>query len=136
MFRIAWGGLVVREALTIVSLRQEVWARNGRYEELAKATIAILFFGTPHRGADPRNAAHRLLTFTARKIGFKDPALIVDALLPRLDDYRRHVSLADFQALISENQWTVYSFQEEYGIGSLGGKQVRLHDFTPTFLLA
>lgn len=120
------GGLVVREALTVASLRQEVWARSGRYEELAQSTIAILFFGTPHRGADPRNPAYRLLTFAARKIGYKDPAQIVNALLPKLDDYRRHVSLTDFLTLISANNWTVYSLQEEYGLASLGGKQVSI----------
>ncbi|KAL8400713.1 hypothetical protein RB594_000929 [Gaeumannomyces avenae] len=56
------GGIVVKEALR----RSERCATlKPHMHAICEAALGLLFFGTPHRGADPRNFLHHVLTASA-----------------------------------------------------------------------
>lgn len=80
-----------------------------------------MFFGTPHRGADPRSGLHRVISASAIGIGMNVNRHIMDTLLPTIG---RATDVDDFKMLAWEAKWTVYSFQEETGVGLLFGKKV------------
>ena len=113
------GGIVVKEAL-----------RRARACEPSKphlygifqATSSIIFFGTPHGGAEPRNSLLRILSATAQAFGVTVNQQIVNTLMP---DSERLTELRDeFPALCHERNWPIYSFQEEYGVTALFGRKV------------
>ncbi|KAK3310943.1 uncharacterized protein B0T15DRAFT_519936 [Chaetomium strumarium] len=87
-----------------------------------KKTVGIMFFGTPHRGADPRNILHHVLQTSAKALGAQVNEQIVRALMP---DAELLPKLRDeFTILCNEKSWPIFSFQEEYGVWSLFGKKV------------
>ncbi|KAK3951352.1 hypothetical protein QBC32DRAFT_371210 [Pseudoneurospora amorphoporcata] len=107
------GGLVVREALTLASQYQNDQASTSRYEDVFRSTVAIMFFGTPHRGADPRSFFHRILSVFALRLGVDVNAHIVDDLMPNVNNLHKQLSLDDFKTLAAQRGWIVYTFQEE-----------------------
>lgn len=116
------GGLVVREALKQANHFRTTHPHN--YAVL-KSTIALMFFGTPHRGADPRSILHRVLSASVIRIGMSVNRHIVDTLLPSVD---KQSELDEFRMLASEANLHVYSFQEEVGLELLLGKKVSLQN--------
>ncbi|EAA30651.1 SesB protein [Neurospora crassa OR74A] len=112
------GGLVVREALKQANHFRTTHPHN--YAVLS-STIALMFFGTPHRGADPRSILHRVLSASVIRIGMSVNRHIVDTLLPSVN---KQSELDDFRMLALEANLQVYSFQEEVGLGLLLGKKV------------
>lgn len=118
------GGLVVREALTLAVQRYNDQASIGRYGDIFGSTVAIMFFGTPHRGADPRSSFHRVLSGSAMRLGVDVNAYIVDALMPNVNNLQKQLSLDDFKTLAAQRGWIVYTFQEEYGLSSLFSSKV------------
>ncbi|KAK1775438.1 hypothetical protein QBC45DRAFT_396124 [Copromyces sp. CBS 386.78] len=118
------GGLVVREALSLASQHQNDQASTSRYEDVFRSTVAIMFFGTPHRGADPRSFFHRILSGFALRLGVDVNAHIVDALMPNVNNLQKQLSLDDFKTLAAQRGWIVYTFQEEYGVSSLFSRKV------------
>ncbi|KAK0649684.1 hypothetical protein B0T16DRAFT_410564 [Cercophora newfieldiana] len=114
------GGIVVKEML---KRAQESGATPGRsyLHEIFQSTIGVVFFGTPHRGADPRAFLHHVISVSAQGLGVKANKDIVEELLPRAG---RQPDTAAFAAMACQQQWTVYSFQEEYGVSGLFGKKV------------
>ncbi|KAM7186462.1 hypothetical protein V8F33_011785, partial [Rhypophila sp. PSN 637] len=89
---------------------------------VAQSTVGLFFFGTPHRGADPLGAARGFLTTLARGLSLKVNESVVSTLMPG-GDYLR--SIRDgFLSLARTRHWTVYSFQEEYGLSGLLGEKV------------
>lgn len=88
------------------------------------ATIALLFFGTPHSGADPLGLVHRIATAAGRLIGFNVNDQLVSSLLPsseRLRELRE-----EFGGISRTKNWMLYSFQEQYGLKVLNGDKVRI----------
>lgn len=118
------GGLVVREALTLASQQPDDQTSTSRYADVFRSTVAIMFFGTPHRGADPRSPFHRVLSGSALRLGVDVNAHIVDALMPNVNKLQKQLSLDDFKTLAVKRGWIVYTFQEEYGVRSLISKKV------------
>ncbi|KAM7218448.1 hypothetical protein V8F06_006212 [Rhypophila decipiens] len=89
---------------------------------VAQSTVGIFFFGTPHRGADPLGAARGFLTTLAKGFSLKVNESVVSTLMPGGDFLR---SIRDgFLSLARTRRWTVYSFQEEYGLSGLLGEKV------------
>ena len=114
------GGIVVKEALR---RSHGFGSHHNHLRRIYESTVAILFFGTPHGGADPRG----LLEHTAEKIvratGFTVNEQIINTLLPtseRLKELRD-----EFAPMVRQNKWTIYYFQEQYGVQPLGGKKER-----------
>lgn len=112
------GGVVVRDALKQASHCQDT---HPHHHSLFPSTIAAMFFGTPHRGADPRSVLHRVISASAMRIGMNVNRNIMNTLLPTIG---RQTDVDDFKMLAWEAKWMVYSFQEETGVGLLFGKKV------------
>ncbi|KAL8901984.1 MAG: hypothetical protein Q9207_004927 [Kuettlingeria erythrocarpa] len=113
------GGIVVKELLR----RSYGFSDHQRHlHEIFKATSAIIFFGTPHGGADPRRVREHLIERVARAAGLTVNEQIVNTLLPTSERLRE---LRDeFGPLARRQNWVVYSFQEQYGVQLLGDRKV------------
>jgi pimeloyl-ACP methyl ester carboxylesterase len=88
------GGLLVKEMLR----RSRGYDKQSTLRGIYDSTIGIIFFGTPHGGADPRSVARQIITSFAKTIGFNVNNRIVEALFPSaeylkqlLDEFRRMV---------------------------------------------
>jgi hypothetical protein len=114
------GGIVVKE-----TLRRSYGYENhhNHLRQVYKSTAAIMFFGTPHGGADPRGLLAHITERVARAVGFTVNEKIVDTLLPTSERLRE---LRDeFGPMARQKNWIIYSFQEQYGVQLLGGKKGR-----------
>jgi hypothetical protein len=107
---------------------KEVLRRSRGYDRLAplrqifESTIGIIFFGTPHSGADPRSVAHHAVISLAKGIGFKVNENIVESLFPSAE-YLKQLR-DEFRRMIEKREWFIHSFQEQYGMSGLFGKKV------------
>ncbi|KAL8296408.1 hypothetical protein RB597_005812 [Gaeumannomyces tritici] len=113
------GGIVVKEAL---QQSRKCASTQPRLHGIFEATSGFMFFGTPHKGADPRNFLHHIVSASVQLLGFKVNHQIVDRLMP---DAEQLLELKDeFAVLCRERKWPVHSFQEEYGVTGLFGTKV------------
>ena len=113
------GGIVVKELL-----RQSYGSQmhHTHLHQVFKATAAIIFFGTPHGGADPRGLREHVVEQVARAAGLTVNEQIVSTLMPTSERLRE---LRDEFGLLARREgWIIYSFQEQYGVQFLGGKKV------------
>lgn len=115
------GGLLAKVALIRASERGP-GTPQAQLHNIAQATVGVLFFGTPHRGADPFNIAHHILK-TLATIPLQYNNSVVQTLLQG-GDYLRSIQ-DGFVALSKRSRWTIFSFQEEYPSAGLFGKKVR-----------
>ena len=115
------GGIVVKEALR----RSHGFESHQTYlHQIYKSTAAIMFFGTPHGGADPRGFLASIAEKVFRAAGFKVNEQIVNTLLPTSERLRE---LRDeFMPMARQKGWIIYSFQEQYGIQFLEGRKARI----------
>jgi hypothetical protein len=113
------GGVIVKEML-----RQACHCQDDDLRVVSESTIGVVFFGTPHSGADPRELLHHVLQKLATIAGLSVNEQIVNALLPTSERLRQ---LRDeFNPIAQQQQWRIYSFQEAYGVRGLGGNRVSL----------
>ena len=99
-------------------------SHHNHLRQIYESTIAILFFGTPHGGADPRGLLGHIAEKVFRAAGFTVNEQIVNTLLPTSERLRE---LRDeFAPMARQKDWIIYSFQEQYGVPLLNGKKVRL----------
>ncbi|KAL9632012.1 MAG: hypothetical protein Q9204_003977 [Flavoplaca sp. TL-2023a] len=113
------GGIVVKELL-----RQSHGSQmhHNHLHQVFKATAAIVFFGTPHGGADPRGLREHVVEQVARAAGLAVNEQILSTLMPTSERLRE---LRDEFGLLARREgWIIYSFQEQYGVQFLGGKKV------------
>ncbi|KAH6847423.1 hypothetical protein B0I37DRAFT_397614, partial [Chaetomium sp. MPI-CAGE-AT-0009] len=113
------GGIIVKQALR---RSRGPTSANTHLHNIFEATVGVLFFGTPHRGADPRNLCHHILTASAPFLGFRVNPQIVNTLMPGaelLQDLRN-----EFSTMCHEKKWHIVSFQEEYGLKMLFSRKV------------
>ena len=116
------GGIVVKEAL-----RRSHGFENyhNHLHQVYESTAAIIFFGTPYRGADPRGFLEHIVEKVVRAAGFTVNEQVVKTLLPTSERLRE---LRDeFAPMARQNNWIIYSFQEQYGVQLLNGKKVRTY---------
>ena len=114
------GGIVVKEML-----RRASACHRGRshLRAIFDSTIGIMFFGTPHGGADPRGILQHVVEKIIR-IGLSVNEQVVNALLPSSERLRE---LRDeFGPMIQEENWIIHSFQEQMGVRALGGQKVSM----------
>ena len=113
------GGLVVKEALR---KSHDCELVKPHLFNIVRSVVGVLFFGTPHRGTDPRNLIHHLLTQLVRGCGFKYNHKVLDTLMPGGEHLREMRD--EFTVLARQRSWIVYCFQEEYGLSTLFDKKV------------
>ena len=119
------GGIVVKEVLR---RSHGFETHHSHLRQIYESTAAILFFGTPHGGADPRGFLEHIAEQVVRAVGFTVNEQVVNTLLPTSERLRE---LRDeFAPMARQNDWIIYSFQEQYGVQLLNGKKVR---FFPLF---
>ncbi|KAK9800153.1 hypothetical protein SCARD494_01946 [Seiridium cardinale] len=115
------GGIVIKEAIR-QSQRIGGSHRQRSLHQISESVIGIIFFGTPHRGADPRGFLQHIAQKVCETMGFRANKQIVDTLMPNSE--RLKELLDDFPPLAREKKWIVYSFQEQLGVKALNGKRV------------
>ena len=112
------GGIIVKEALR----RSEGHREHQRdFYSVYNSTIAFIFFGTPHRGAEPQGLVRNVAETVIRVAGFLPNETLINALLPnseRLKELRE-----EFSKMLQTKRWKVYSFQEQYGLSVLNGRK-------------
>ncbi|KAK3329184.1 hypothetical protein B0H66DRAFT_15304 [Apodospora peruviana] len=113
------GGIVIKEAL-----RQANICRAGKshLRDAFASTIGIVFFGTPHGGADPRGLPQFVAESLVRMAGFRVNQKILDSLLPSSDRLKELRN--EFGPIAAEHKWLIHSFQEELGVSYLNGNKV------------
>jgi len=112
------GGLVVKEVLR----RSRGYINQDDLRSVFDATTGIIFFGTPHEGADPLGTIHHVVSLLAKGVGFRVNEKIVEALSPSAD---QQMQLRDeFTSMIDKRGWVIHSFQEQYAFPGLLGKKV------------
>ncbi|KAH8890391.1 hypothetical protein GQ53DRAFT_842162 [Thozetella sp. PMI_491] len=112
------GGLVVKETLR----RSRGYHKQPSLRKIFEATVGVIFFGTPHAGADPCGVVHDVVISLAKAIGFKVNDKIVEALSPSAE-YLNQLR-DEFVSMIDERGWLVHSFQEQYALSGFFGKKV------------
>jgi hypothetical protein len=118
------GGIVVKEMLR---------RSNGYHMSQAhlhgvfEATVGIVFFGTPHAGADPRGLVQHVAEMAAEVVGFSVNKQILNTLLPTSDRLREQRD--EFNIIAHKKEWIIHSFQEQIGVGLLGGRKVYLYSW-------
>ncbi|GAB1319392.1 hypothetical protein MFIFM68171_09602 [Madurella fahalii] len=114
------GGLVSKVALIKASEHGHD-KHQSHLHNVAQSTIGVLFFGTPHRGANPFNIAHEVLKALVG-VALQHNHDVVQTLLQG-GDYLRSIQ-DSFVALSKRRRWTIFSFQEEYPLRGLFGRRV------------
>jgi hypothetical protein len=113
------GGIIVKEALRR-SRGCEIY--QSHLHDIFESTNGIIFFSTPHGGADPRGLLQHIAEKAIKAAGFSANEQIVNSLLPsseRLRELRE-----DFGPMARQKNWIIYSFQEQYGVTALSGNKV------------
>ncbi|KAL1969786.1 hypothetical protein VTN77DRAFT_7295 [Rasamsonia byssochlamydoides] len=95
---------------------------HGHLHDIFQSTVGIIFFGTPHWGADPRGFLQRVAEAVAKAAGFCVNEEIANTLVGRGERLRE--LLDEFNPLAYQQQWPIHSFQEQYGVKALNGKKV------------
>lgn len=114
------GGIVVKEVLR---RSHGFESHHNHLHQIYKSTAAIMFFGTPHGGADPRGLLQHMAERVFRAAGLTVNEQIVNTLLPTSERLRE---LRDeFAPMARQKNWIIYSFQEQHGVQLLNGKKVR-----------
>ena len=112
------GGIVTKEML-----RQANLCTDDCMRKVFKSTIGIIFFGTPHRGADPRQFPQHIAEKLAKIAGISMNQGIMNTLLPTSVALRQLND--DFSGIAQRQSWNIYSFQEAQGVFCLGGNKVK-----------
>jgi hypothetical protein len=114
------GGIVVKEML-----RRSSNCHLGQIHlhAIFESTIGIMFFGTPHAGADPRGFLQHVAEKAIKAAGFQVNEQVVNTLLPSAERLRE---LRDeFSPMAQRQNWIIHSFQEQLGVKLLSGHKVR-----------
>ena len=113
------GGIIVKEML-----RRSSGCRLAQQHlhSIFLSTIGLMFFGTPHGGADPRGFVQNIAEMAVKAIGWRVNKHIVNTLLPsseRLKELRE-----EFGPMAQGQGWIIHSFQESLGVPALSGCKV------------
>ncbi|KAL8344433.1 hypothetical protein RB601_004802 [Gaeumannomyces tritici] len=112
------GGIVVKEMLR----RSQGCHSHDHLRQATSATIGVVFFGTPHSGADPRGLLLHATERLARTLGVTVSQAVVDTLLPSSERLRELRD--DFPIIAQRKGWAIHSFQEQHVVRLLGKKVV------------
>lgn len=115
------GGIVIKEML-----RRSSGCCPGQthFRSIFESTIGIIFFGTPHGGADPLGFPQRVVEKVIRIAGWSVNEQVVNTLLPSAERLRE---LRDeFSPMAHQQKWIIHSFQEQLGVTLLNGRKVHV----------
>ncbi|KAK3370549.1 hypothetical protein B0H63DRAFT_504049, partial [Podospora didyma] len=113
------GGIIVKEMLRRASGCQP---HRPHLHSVFSSTVGIVFFGTPHGGADPRGFLQHVAETLVKAAGISVNDQIVNTLLPSSERLKQ---LRDeFGPIALEQNWMIHSFQEGLGIRFLGNRKV------------
>src|SRR3569833_1027885 len=98
---------------------------NAHLGNILLSTVGVIFFGTPHRGADPRGFLQHVAEKAIRAAGFTANRNVVETLLPNSERLKQLCD--EFPLLASEMKWKIVSFRETRGMKILGGSKVWFH---------
>ncbi|KAK8071197.1 SesB protein [Apiospora hydei] len=111
------GGIVVKEML-----RKSSTCGQSHLRPVFSSMVGVVFFGTPHGGADPRSFLKTVAEHLLRATGFTVNQQIADTLLPSSERLRE---LRDeFAPMARQQGWAIHSFQEQTGVKALNGGKV------------
>ncbi|KEZ41456.1 Uncharacterized protein SAPIO_CDS7594 [Scedosporium apiospermum] len=113
------GGIIVKELLRQSSGHYQ---RQSHLRKVFESTTGIIFFGTPHDGADPLGSLRHVIERLAKMSGFQYNESIANTLLPSSE--RLMELWEEFGPLAQERNWLIHSFREGLGVGALNGKKV------------
>ena len=114
------GGIIVKEMLRRSRSCHKV---RPDLHDIFKSTIGIIFFGTPHAGADPQSFLKSIAKNVLKAVGFSVNEQIVSALLP--DSERLRELRDEFGPMAQEHSWIIHSFREQFGVAALSNRRVR-----------
>lgn len=117
------GGIITKEALRQASSKAD-HPSKAHLHDIFISTIGIVFFGTPHRGADPRGLLQHVAERAFRAVGFTVNEKIFQTLLP--DSERLKQLLEEFPPLAEKMKWQIVCFREMFGMKALNGNKVCL----------
>ena len=112
------GGIIVKEMLRRSS---DTYQDQTYLRSIFNFTIGVMFFGTPHNGADPRGIIQHCAEMICKAAGFSVDPQVINALLPRSE--RLQELRDDFGPRAQHQNWIIHSFQEELGKASLGNRK-------------
>jgi hypothetical protein len=114
------GGIVVKEMLRRSS---GCHSMKQHLHSIFETTAGLVFFGSPHAGADPRGFLHRVAESVFKSVlGFQVSEEVVFGLLPSSE--RLHELRDEFGPLAEKQGWIIHSFQEQFGVSALSGRKV------------
>ncbi|CAH0048392.1 unnamed protein product [Clonostachys solani] len=114
------GGIIVKDLLRRCG--QSFNQSQIHIRPIFESTIGIIFFGTPHSGADPGGSLLHFGERVLKALGHSVNENVRASLLPTSDRLRE---LRDvFGPMARERRWKIHSFQEQYGFKTLGGQKV------------
>jgi hypothetical protein len=111
------GGIIVKDTLRRSNLNPQT-----EFRKVCESTVGIVFFGTPHSGADPRTFLNTVAEKLFKSVGVQVNDQLVSTLLPSSERLRQLQD--EFVPLALERKWTIHSFKEQYGLRLLGGNKV------------
>ncbi|KFZ00971.1 hypothetical protein V501_10314 [Pseudogymnoascus sp. VKM F-4519 (FW-2642)] len=94
------GGIITKEALRQANLKS-AHDSCAHLRDIFLSTSGIIFFGTPHRGADPRGFLQHVAERAVRAAGFTVNQKVFDTLLP--DSERLKELLDEFPLLVVDD---------------------------------
>ncbi|KAI1081312.1 hypothetical protein F5B20DRAFT_535599 [Whalleya microplaca] len=113
------GGIIVKEMLRRASGCK---IAEIQLHSVFESTVGIIFFGTPHAGADPRGILQRVAEKVAKAAGFRPNDQIIQSLLPSAERLRE---LRDeFGPMAQERNWKIHSFQEQVGVNMPDNRKI------------
>lgn len=114
------GGIIVKEML-----RQShgYYSHSTHLRGISESTVGIIFFGTPHGGADPKGLLRYVVEAVGRIVGMRVNEQVLETLLPSSECLQELHD--EFGPIAREKHWTIHCFQEQYGLEVLDGKKVR-----------
>ena len=119
------GGSVVKEMLRRAASHQ---SRHPHLYQIFESTIGVIFFGTPHGGADPRGFLQQVSRNVIKAGNLTTTPEEIDAFLPSISSVQVEKDL--FGLLAQDQRWKIHTFQESLGTSRLGGKKVLENSFS------
>jgi hypothetical protein len=114
------GGIIIKEALR---RSRGCISFQSHLHSIYEFTSGIIFFGTPHGSAGAQELVQCVLEQIIGVEGFKVNEQIVHAFLPSTEQLKE--LRVTFGEMAREKEWTIHSFQEQYGDKNTNSQKVR-----------
>ena len=120
------GGIIVKEAIRQSKCLKDNQPNRHLYK-IFLSTVGIVFFGTPHRGAEPLDTPRQIAKNAMIAAGYDFNHHIVKDLIPTSDRLKQLQN--EFPEIVQKRAISIVSFRETLGMETLGGKKVSQSGF-------